>query len=372
MKLIYHKINKTEEYSPFDKELVELSKNQDLLLVLPYIGLSYLKRLINLSKSWKLISDFQEWIISHPNKKQRLEIRDFIVKHSNKIRHILDIHAKVLITENYGFLGSANFTDKGIRERTEMSVSFSDKEKVNELRNWFQSLWINSEDFSEKELSDFVMKNENVNPKPKIKTFKTTRKNQKRKSALIPIETYFKTDKDYEQELIKAIRKTEQTKKWLNRYFDLVKEIFEEFNIGEDSPKITMSVTSGLKMPISIGQRYVIRPKDSKNIIGLILPLEFRDIITNYPGATITEEYFYTNKIQQALWVQFDSNIIFSGDQLLFENWKKAVKHEIDRTEVSGFRKSHNPFYYKAVMDLEYRKKILNEYSTGHNNVYSK
>ncbi len=361
MKLIYHNIQGTEEYSPFDKELVELSKNQDLLLVSPYIGLSYLKRLINISKSWKLISDFQEWIISHPNKKQRLEICDFIVKHSDKIRHVPDIHAKVLITENFGFLGSANFTENGIQKKTEMSVSFSEKEKVEELRNWFQSVWINSEDFSEKEITEFINKNENINPKPKIKSFKSTKKNIKRKSALVPIETYFKIDNDYEQELIKAIRKTKQTKEWLNRYFDLVKEIFEEFNIGEDSPKITMSVTSGLKMPISIGQRYVIRPKDSGNTIGLILPLEFRDILTDYAGAKITEGYFYTNKVQQALWVQFDSDIIFSKDQVLFENWRKAIRHEIERTEVSGFRKSHNPFYYKAVMDLKYREMILNE-----------
>lgn len=360
MKLIYHNIQEIEDYSPFDKELVELSRNQDLLLVSPYIGLSYLKRLINLSKSWKLISDFKEWIISHPNKKQRLEICDFIIKHSDKIRHVPDIHAKVLITENCGFLGSANFTENGIQKRTEMSVSFSDKEKVDELRNWFQFLWINSEDFSEKEIRDFVITNENVNPKPKIKDFKSTLKSKRRKSALVPIEVYFKTDNDYEQELIKAIRKTKQTKEWINRYFDLVKEIFEEFNIGEDSPKITMSVTSELKMPISIGQRYVIRPKDSKNTIGLILPLEFRDIINDYPSAKIPE-YFYTNKVKQALWVQFDSGIIFSEDQVLFENWKNAIRHEIERTEISGFRKSHNPFYYKAVMNLKYREMILNE-----------
>jgi len=361
MKLIYHNIQETEEYSPFDKELVELSKGQDLFLVSPYIGLSYLKRLINLSKSWKLISDFQEWIMSYPNKKQRLEICDFINKHSDKIRHIPDIHAKVLITENYGFLGSANFTENGILKRTEMSVSFSDKEKVNELRNWFQMLWINSENLSTKEITDFIIKNESVNLKPKIQNFKSIQKNKGIKSALVPINKYFKTDNDYEQKLIKAIRKTKQTKEWINRYFDLIKAIFEEFNIGEDSPKITMSVTSGLKMPISVGQRYVIRPKDSGNTIGLILPLEFLDIISDYPNATVTEGFFYTNKVQQALWVQFDSDIIFSEDQVLFEYWKKAIRHEIERTKVSGFRKSHNPFYYKVVMDLKYREMILNE-----------
>jgi len=357
MKLIYHKID--EEYSPFDEELVKLSKDENLLLVSPYIGLSYLKRLISLSKSWKLISDFKEWIISHPNERRRLEIRDFIVKNSDKIRHIPDIHAKVMITKNNGFLGSANFTKYGITKRTEMSISFEDQYKVDELKNWFQLLWDNAEEFTEKEITDFVIKNRNVNPKPYIKEIRRGSKYKKIESLLVPINEQPAIKKDYEQKLVKAIQKSKQTKEYINRYLNLIKEILEEFNIEENSPKITMSANSGIT--ITIGQRYVIELKGNK--ISMILPLEFRDLVSDYHGAEIDEDYFYRNRVQQALWVKFDSRIIFSidKDEVLFENWKKAIKAEIDRTKYSGFKRSHNPCYYRAVIDLEYRKIILNK-----------
>ena len=361
MKLIYHKTDDCNQYSPFDSELVTLANGQNLNLVSPYIGLSYFKRLIKISKTWRLITDIEEWIISHPNQSQRFEICKFISDNFDNVRHISEIHAKVLVTDNSAFLGSANFTDKGILVRTEMSVSFSEQEKVEELKNWFQSLWADANHFTKEQLFDFVKRNENIKPQSKISGLKISFAKQKRKSSLVPLETFLKTDKDYELELIKAIKKTKKDKIWLNKYFDLLKDIFTEFNIEADSSKITMSIRTDLKMPISIGQRYIIRLENNENSIGFILPLEFEDVVSDFPNATISEGYFYTNKVKQALWVEFDSDIIFSDNQVLFDNWKKAIKHEIDRTMISGYRKSHNPFYYKVVMDLDYRKKILNE-----------
>lgn len=360
MKLIYHNTDDNAQYSPFDSELVTLASGQNLCLVSPYIGLSYLKRLTKISKTWKLITDFEAWIISHPNKKQRLEICDFISDNFDRIKHIADIHAKVLITDNSAFLGSANFTDKGILVRTEMSVSFSEQDKVEELKNWFKSLWTSGTDFTQKQLFDFVKQNENVNPQPKISRLKTPFTKQKRKSNLVPLDTFLKTDKDYETELIKAIKKTKKDKTWLNKYFDLIKEILTELDIEEKSQKITMSVTKDLKMPISIGQRYIVCPRHRRDAIGLILPLEFRDIISDYPTAVINEDYFYDKKgNQEALWIDFESDVIFTDDNFLFAQWKSAAKTELNRTIYSGYRRTHNPFYYKAAMDFNYRQTII-------------
>lgn len=360
MKLIYHRTNFRAEYSPFDVELITLANQQNLCLVSPYIGLDYLKRLIQLSKSWRLITDFEEWIISHQKKEQRENIINFINENPEKIKHISDIHAKVLISEHSAFLGSANFTDKGICQRTEMSVSFSEVEKVQEIKSWFESLWEVAINFTEEQLSDFVKKNENTNHKPRIKKLKSPSKKVMKRASLVDIGTFFKTDKDYQSELVKAIKKIKKDKEWLNRFFDLIKELLTDLNIEEESPKITMSVTKDLRMPISIGQRYVIRAKSQQNKVGFILPLELEEMISNNPIAKIDDNYFYDKKKnKEALWVNFDNNIVFSNDRFLFEQWKKAAKVELDRTNYSGYRRAHNPLYYKLVMDLEYRNKIL-------------
>ena len=156
-------------------------------------------------------------------------------------------------------------------------------------------MWTIATDFTQKQLFDFVKQNENVNPQPKINGLKTPFTRQKRKSNLVPLDTFLKTEKDYELELIKAIKKTKKDKVWFNKYFDLVKDILTEFNIDENSPKIAMSVTKGLKMPITIGQRYVICPRYRIDAIGLILPLEFEDVINDYPNA-VSHGYFNDKK----------------------------------------------------------------------------
>jgi len=121
-----------------------------------------------------------------------------------------------------------------------------------------------------------------------------------------------------------------------------------------------MSVTKNFKMPISIGQRYIVCPPHRRDAIGLILPLEFIDIIGDYPTAVINEGYFYNKKDkQEALWIDFESDVIFMDDNFLFTQWKNAAKIELDRTMYSGFRKTHNPFYYKAAMDYNYRQTII-------------
>lgn len=52
--------------------------------------------------------------------------------------------------------------------------------------------------------------------------------------------------------------------------------------------------------------------------------------------------------------------LFFNDDSSIYSNWKESVEIEIKRTRKSGHRKSHNPQYYRVVMDVEYRRKILN------------
>lgn len=168
MKLIYHNIESNNDYSPFDRELIQLAKEQNLYLVSPYIGIAYLNRLIKISKSWQLITDFEAWIISHPTKNERLKIYDFIKENFDKIKHFPDIHAKVMLTDCSAYIGSSNFTNKGILERTEMSISLSEQKLVEELRNWFQSMWNDAIKIPKDNIYDFIIKNENVDSNPKI------------------------------------------------------------------------------------------------------------------------------------------------------------------------------------------------------------
>lgn len=100
------------------------------------------------------------------------------------------------------------------------------------MKVWFLTLWNNSESFSEKEITDFINQNDNISAKLLLKPLKSKKVKHKIKTKLIPLATKLKADKDYEIELQQAIKKIKQPKEWLNKYFDIVKELFEEFDIN--------------------------------------------------------------------------------------------------------------------------------------------
>jgi hypothetical protein len=358
MKLIYHDINIHNQISQFDKEIVEIVKGQELLIVCPYIGLGYINRILNLSSNWKIITDIEEWIYSHQNNNQRDLIREFIKCNSERIRHISLIHAKVIITEKKAFLGSSNLTESGICERIEMSVSFDDQDKINELKDWFGSLWSIGIIPQEQQIESFIKNNSTVHPR-KVSVIKNQISLKIKKATLVNLNNLISVTKDHEMHFAKSILKLSKDISWINGYFDLINDLFTEFKISNDSQKIAMSVNKDFKIPISIGQRYIIRPRKT-GIVGLIMPLEFEDIVNDYKNANIEEGYFYDKrKNQEAFWVNFDISNHFEFDSTIINLWKSAVEKELNRTTISGFRKYHNPAYFKAVIEKDYRERLF-------------
>lgn len=141
MKLIYHKQNNSGSTSPFDSALLRVSNGANpLYLASPYIGLGFLNRIVGNTHDWKLLSDVEAWL-SAGNRKQRALCWQFILENLDRIKHVPDLHAKVAIGNNLLFLGSANFTDKGVLGRDELSVLIDDQETVQESLDWFNVLW---------------------------------------------------------------------------------------------------------------------------------------------------------------------------------------------------------------------------------------
>lgn len=141
MKLIYHNKNNPSQTSPFDVALQQLSTNADpLYIASPYIGLNYLNRILDTALDWYLLSDVEAWLSSN-NRKQRAKCWQFILENIDHIKHVPDLHAKVAIGNGLLFLGSANFTLKGMLGRDELSILVDDPDQVSESLEWFHSLW---------------------------------------------------------------------------------------------------------------------------------------------------------------------------------------------------------------------------------------
>ncbi len=153
VELVYHR--EGDATSPFDARAIGIARNADLRIACPYLTLDYLRRLIGVSASWRLLTEIEEWLASL-GRDERRSARDFIVENERQIRHAAGLHAKVLIGARGALIGSANFTTSGIQRRTEMAVFVDDEPNQLELVNWFDAQWNQAKHIPIIGLNDFV------------------------------------------------------------------------------------------------------------------------------------------------------------------------------------------------------------------------
>lgn len=155
-RLLYH----TEEgynqgESPFDRAIRETADSEEVWIVCPYIGPTYLKSILRDVAEWQIITDVVAWVGTFHGD-SREEIKEFIEEHQDRIHHFRNIHAKVVLSDDSAVIGSANLTEKGVIRRTEMGVKFSEEEKIAELREWLTRLWSESSPVDLEELDELV------------------------------------------------------------------------------------------------------------------------------------------------------------------------------------------------------------------------
>lgn len=140
-KILYHSLERSSaDVSPFDQAILHVSANARLRIVSPYIGISYLERIIERAETWLLVSDIEAWL-SSLSVRARPRAWSFIRNNLDKIHHCEGIHAKAVIGDELAMLGSANLTDTGILSRTELGIFIDEGKQVTELQCWFDGLW---------------------------------------------------------------------------------------------------------------------------------------------------------------------------------------------------------------------------------------
>lgn len=138
--LVYHRPSSIGELSPFDEAILRVAASGPVAIVSPYVGVAYLERIIALSGRWRLISDVEQWL-SSLSARARLGAWGFIREHVEHIHHFGAIHAKVVVGQGAGMIGSANLTMTGITGRAEMGILLTDPPLVVELGAWFEDIW---------------------------------------------------------------------------------------------------------------------------------------------------------------------------------------------------------------------------------------
>jgi hypothetical protein len=281
------------------------------------------------------------------------------------------LHAKVFVAGENALIGSANFTEKGITRRIEVSALFEREEQVGELRQWFDGLWLQTAPVDVDEMQAYA----NALPNVCIESPRTslTSNAPKVKAKMLAIgkkQAAFmsRNGEDGHQRLVERVSLAPD-REWINGYFDLLKELLTFTGLKNDDPRLVLSIPKGKILPVTINRRYVLAASFSGiPVTGFIFGEQFRRIPELHskkarpwrfrPFAGESEEetpYF--------IWLEKKPSAILSEEitNELEDEWREAVLFEVNHGRTSSFRKFHEPVVYEAAVNLDYRAKVLEE-----------
>jgi len=377
IRLIHHAIETLpNNISPFDEVITRIVQDQEVLIACPYLNLDYLLRIFKLSKSVRLLTDAEEWLVSNSHE-EREKIQSFIEDFGGCVHHIKDLHAKVIVAGDNALVGSANFTRRGLTNRTEMSVFFECETQVEELRRWFEKLWSQSSLISLSELDEYLKSlppadHNSIFPE----TVHLTSLLPPIKSELVSLQNvdfdswaFNQGDADVHQLLVERV-KLFPSRAWADSYFDLMKEVFAATGLDKNDPRLVTSIPksrSGWLLPLTINQRYVLAPKRKRNeflvgiIFGAMLKTEDElDSQTAYWGRF--DPLKGESELSTPYYLRFKAANSATIPEDFKAGWIRTILEEVNRAKYSSFHyRFHQPLVSEAAVNTSYRKKLLDE-----------
>jgi len=176
-----------------------------------------------------------------------------------------------------------------------------------------------------------------------------------------------------EERLINQI-KSFPDRSLIEKFYSLLELLIEKKQLIDNDKRLSMSIRKNKMghLSVTINQRYVIwldyRRNPSKNApdvdyqVGFIFPsdqvnafISRTGFLAHYSFDRITGEDIAPASIY------FDFNKFDLNDNELIEQWLEAVDYELKRANKSSFKDYHNSYYFKSVIDKEYRKNVLNK-----------
>ena len=237
-------------------------------------------------------------------------------------------HAKVILTEDSAIVGSANFTRTGLTKNSEMSVHFRQTRHVDELQDWVNELWKQTETVDEDALNNFAEDIEPVKSERESSvsmpdagpTHNTTLNFLKPETTV--------EDSEYER-LVDRVAQA-PSREWISTYFDLMAEVIEITGLDEDNTSISTSIPKSdpPRLPVIVNQRYVLTAYPETGVIGIILPADSKavDTLTEYISDFGT---FNTSSKKDPYWFEFPGDPREYITKEMKQDWKKAIKKEL-------------------------------------------
>ncbi len=388
--LVYHDPSDRTGISPFDKVIREITKNEDVLVACPYIEPNYLKEVTQKTEDWRLLTDVQAWLSIHGRAK-REDVRDFLVQNDERVRHVTDLHAEVIISDSYALIGSANFTTKGLTGRTEMSVLIDEKDKIDELTQWYEKLWSIYQPPDTEKIEAYLESSSSTPSPARNRSDVSFSSVESPGKAFLGYSDSDDTvgnneegdSEDGHEKLVVRVSKA-HSPDWIDSYFDLLGDLISATGLSNDDPRLVTSLPQDGRIPVSINNRYVlvamrragsagrgeyresyeklVQEYSERATVGFILSA---DANTKYLERADYYFPFYPLSDEKETETPHYVEYIGTPDRMMSREFKRtwidAMCREIDRAEASPYKKYHEPVVYEAARNQDYRRSVIEE-----------
>ncbi|GIW40982.1 MAG: hypothetical protein KatS3mg076_1559 [Candidatus Binatia bacterium] len=354
--LLYRDYREPGGVSKFDDAILRVAREQRIRIACPYLDLGYLQRILNVCASWQLLTDLEAWLRSQ-GRKERRRILHFLEQNEERVRHLVDLHAKVVIGSGKAVIGSANLTEQGIQRRLEVGVLLEDEERTHELVRWFDAHWGKARKV-DRELRRAARALLQEPVTAEVVSRRLDGRIRMRPARLLPLGPA----PDEEDLLVERLRS------WGNRsraqsYLDLAGVLLEQLKIRNDDPRLTMSLrkkkSPTVLLPISVNRRYVLAGEKDGAILLILGRDSYRKLRHRVARAFSFDAHAKEPTSAVPCLVRVRAPKEARKPLSLLDGWLRAARRELERGKKSPYRRHHSPAYYRAVRDLGYRRKLL-------------
>lgn len=155
----------------------------------------------------------------------------------------------------------------------------------------------------------------------------------------------------------------------IEQFLNLISLAVDKFGLKNDDPRISFSTpkTKSTHISATIGQRYIISLENKSSHIqadfelAMIADRKYKEVYEQSRGFKKFGDFStVSTKIIPPQYAYFDETVLPVTEELT-SAWLSTLETELKRVENSSTRKHHNPLLFKAVVDLVYRKELLDE-----------
>jgi hypothetical protein len=147
---------------------------------------------------------------------------------------------------------------------------------------------------------------------------------------------------------------------WIDRHFDLLGELLATTGLSSDDPRLVTSIPKAGGIHVTINSRFVLTVmRSDRTSTGFILSDDTKGLGELIAQASNYERF--ENEGSASHLLEFHDGLDRITIPVVKRGWLRAVLNEVDRGKRSPYRRYHEPAVYRAAVDHDYRRRVLDE-----------